>query len=206
MTPGTRLLKIAPFLFNERFVAAVVRPTIADLQSELAAAGQSRVKRLHALCRGYAAFWTLLAVAPFASWSDGLPDAAVRRVPVGVAVVSLFTVATLGVWVALVFAAAALVAFLIHAWYARHPSELPSPADPPWRSPQINFSSTEVGGNVGGLIFALGTVLIVALGVPSGFWFLVAGAIGACVVAFVRVARNRPQACRRTAAGSTRIA
>jgi hypothetical protein len=190
VTPGTRLLKFAPFLFNPRFIATVVRPTIADLQSEFTAAGPDRVKRLRAQCRGYAAFWTLAAVAPFALWSEDLPTVAWRRLAAGTALISLFTIVTVGAWVALVFAAAILVAFLIHAWYERHPSELPMPPDPPWRSPQINFSSTEVGGNVGGLIFALGTVLIVALGVPSGLWFLIAGAVGACIVACALVARR----------------
>ena len=39
MKPGTTLLKVAPLLFNERFLAVAVRPTIADFQCEFAAAG-----------------------------------------------------------------------------------------------------------------------------------------------------------------------
>ena len=58
------------------------------------------------------------------------------------------------------------------------------PPDAPWRSPQINFSSTDVAGNVGGLIFVVGSVLIVSLGLPSVFWFLLAGTIAACFVAW----------------------
>jgi hypothetical protein len=50
--PGTTLLKIADRLFSEHFVAAVIQPTIADLQSELAVAGVSRIKRLRAHWRG----------------------------------------------------------------------------------------------------------------------------------------------------------
>lgn len=184
MKPGTRLLKIAPLVFNERFIATVVRPTIADLQSEVAAAGPDRVKRLRARCRGYSAFWTLILVAPFASWSDDLPNiAAAGRVAAGSAVVTLLTVMTLGASMVLVFAAAALVAFLIHVWYERHPSEIALPTGAPWRTPQINFSSTDVAGNVGGLIFVLGTVLIVLLALPWVFWFLLAAAIAACFVA-----------------------
>lgn len=184
MTPGTRLLKIAPLLFNERFIATVVRPTIADLQSEVAAAGPDHVKRLRARCRGYSAFWMLILVAPFASWSDDLPNIAAGRVAAGSAVVTLLTVMTLGAWTAFVTAAGALVAFLIHVWYERHPSEIAMPPDAPWRSPQINFSSTDVAGNVGGLIFVVGSVLIVSLGLPSVFWFLLAGTIAACFVAW----------------------
>ena len=46
MKSGTWLLKIAPLVFNERFIETVVRPPIADLQSEVAAAGANHAKRL----------------------------------------------------------------------------------------------------------------------------------------------------------------
>jgi hypothetical protein len=39
-------MKIAPLLFNDRFLRIVVHPTIADFQSEMAAAGSNRAKRL----------------------------------------------------------------------------------------------------------------------------------------------------------------
>ena len=184
MRPGTRLLKIASLLFNERFIAIVVRPTIADLQSEVAAAGPDHVKRLRARWRGYSAFWTLILVAPFASWSDDLPNMVAGRVAAGSALVVLLTVLTLGAWMVLVAAAATVVAFLLHVWYERHPSEMAMPRDAPWRSPQINFSSTDVAGNIGGLIFVVGSVLIVSLGLPLVFWFLLTGAIAACFVAW----------------------
>src|SRR6516225_2705513 len=83
--PGTTLLKIAALLFNDRFIALVVRPTIADLQSEVAAAGPDRMKRLRVRWRGYAAFWTLTLVAPFASWSEDVPNTAAGRVVAGLA-------------------------------------------------------------------------------------------------------------------------
>lgn len=184
MRPGARLLKIAPWLFNERFIAAVVRPTIADLQSEVVAAGPDPVKRLRARWRGYSAFWALILVAPLASWSDELPNVATGRIAAGSVLVTLLTMATLGAWTVLVAAAGTLVAFLIHVWYERHPSAIAVSHDTPWRSPQINFSSTDVADNVGGLIFVIGSVLIVSLGVPSIFEFLLAGAIAACFVAW----------------------
>jgi hypothetical protein len=184
MTPGARLLKIARWFFNERFIATVVRPTIADLQSELAAAGPDRLKRLGARWRGYCAFWTLIFVSPFASWSEDRPHGGNGGVAVGAAVVTLLTVVTLGAWMAFVAAAGTLVAFLIHAWYERHPSEIAVPPDASWRSPQINFSSTDVAGNVGGLIFVVGSVLIVSVGVPSVLWFLLASTVAACFVAW----------------------
>jgi hypothetical protein len=58
----------------------------------------------------------------------------------------------LGRWVTIIAAASALVAVLIHRWYARHPSHIPTPTAPKTWSPQINCSYTEVAGNVGGLI------------------------------------------------------
>ena len=182
MRPGTWLLKIAPFIFNERFIDIVVRPTIADLQSEVAAAGSNHAKRFRVRWRGYAAFWTLMFMAPFASWSEERANVA-SGLAAGSFVVTLLTVVTLGPWTALVAAGATLVALLLHGWYARHPSEIAVPPDP-WRTPQINFSSTDIAGNIGGLIFVVGSVLIVSLALPSIFWFLLTGGIAACFVAW----------------------
>jgi len=186
--PGTRLLRIAPLFFNERFLASVVRPTIADLQSEVAAAGSNRMRRVRARWRGYSAFWMLILVAPFASWSDDQPNGALGGVAVGLAVVTFLTVVTLGAWTAVVPAAGTAVALLIHAWYERHPSDVAMPPGAPWRSPQINFSSTDIAGNIGGLIFVVGSVVIVSVALPLVFWFLLAGAIAACFVAWGLVA------------------
>src|SRR5262249_12491385 len=82
------------------------------------------------------------------------------------------------------------VAFLIHVWYERHPSDVAMPSKRLSPTPQINFSSTDVAGNVGGLIFVLGSVLIVTLALPSVFWFLLAGTIAACFVAWGLAARH----------------
>lgn len=191
MTPGTTLLKIAPLLFNEHFIASVVRPTLADLQSEFAAAEAGRAKRLRVLCHGYAAFWTVMFLAPFASWSDNRADLATARLAVGSAVVALLMVITFGAWTALVVAAGTLVAFLLHAWHERHPSEIAVSSERRWRSPQINFSSTDVGGNAGGLIFVVGSVLIISLGLPSVFWFLLTGALASGLVAWGLVVWHR---------------
>jgi len=141
------------------------------------------VVRLPARFRCNSAICMRILVASCSAWSDDLPNTAAGRVAVGAAVVTLAVMA-LGGWTALVTAAGALIAFLIHAWYERHPSEIAMPPDAPWRSPQINFSSTDVAGNVGGLIFVVGSVLIVSLGLPSVFWFLLAGTIAACFVAW----------------------
>ena len=180
--PGAMLLKIARLLFTERFIGAGVEPTIADLRSEVVAAGTDRRQRRRALWRGYAAFWTLTLVAPFESW------ALVRRVALGGSALTLLAMPVLGGWVVAVVATGAVLAMLIHAWYEHHPSIVPAPSEGPWRSPQINFSSTEVAGNVGGLIFVVGSILIVSLGLPVVFWFLLTGTLAACFVAWALVA------------------
>jgi hypothetical protein len=198
--PGTTLLRIARLLFNERLLSAVVEPTIADLQREMADAGPDGLKRLRAQWRGYCAFWTLTLVAPFASWASPAADAGavtfpdvLARLAVGSIVVALVAVVgpVLGAWLVAVAAVGALFAVLIHAWYDRHPSDLPAPAEPQVRPPQINFSSTEVAGNIGGLIFVVGSVFIVAVGLPSTIWFLSAATAAGCLLAWALVAWHR---------------
>jgi hypothetical protein len=195
--PGTTLLKIARVLFSEHLVIAIVEPTISDLQREVAEAGSSRAKRLRAQWRGYCAFWVLMLVAPFAFWAVparsagavAFPDAAVR-LAIGSTVFALVAVVSpvFGAWVVVVTAAGALFAIVIHAWYRRHPSDIPAPAERQWRTPQINFSSTEVAGNIGGLIFVVGSVFVVVVGLPSVLWFLLAGTVAGGFLAWGLVA------------------
>jgi hypothetical protein len=198
--PGTFLLKVAPLIFNEEFVSAVVHPTIADLQSEFAAAGASRFGRLRARWRGYSAFWIVALAAPFASWavpngnettlvSAGL----VGELSIGATVFGLLalTGAMFGVSVVVLTVAGALFAFLIHVWYERHPSETPAPLERTRRTPQINFSSTDVAGNIGGLIFVVGSVVIVSVGLPSVLLFLIAGTAAGSLLAWRLAAWHR---------------
>jgi hypothetical protein len=189
--PGAILLKLARLLFSDHFLSTVIHPTISDLQREVAAAGPGGLKRLRARWRGYRAFWTLTLVAPFVSSPSGdrgpvaFPDA-IARLAGGSMVVGLLAVVgpMLGVWVAGVAAASALVAIVIHAWYEQHPSNIPTPTKPQRRWPQINFSSTEVEGNIGGLIFVIGAVFIVTVGLPSVIWFLFAGTVAGSILAW----------------------
>jgi hypothetical protein len=195
--PGTTLLKIARLLFNEHILSTVVQPTISDLQREIADAGPRGHKRLRAQWRGYCAFWTVMLVAPFVPWSSpaenvgvvAFPDA-IARLAVGSIVVALLAVVgpVLGASVAVIMAVGTLFAILIHAWYDRHPSDIPTPTEPQRRSPQINFSSTEVAGNIGGLIFVVGSVFIVTIGLPSVIWFLFTATIAGCLLAWALVA------------------
>lgn len=189
--PGTTLLKIAPLLFTDEIVETVVQPTIADLQSEVAAAGSDRRARLRAQCRGYLAFWSIVFAAPFAPGTATTqevtmaPRLAIGRIAlVSIAIALLVIVPALGIWLAVGIAAGALVAAVIHSWNKRHPSDVPTPDETPARSPQINFSSTEVEGNIGGLIFALGSVVIVSLALPWVVWFLVVATVAGCFLAW----------------------
>jgi hypothetical protein len=191
------LLTIARLLFNEHLISTVVQPTISDLQREIAAAGPRGVKRLRAQWRGYSAFWTVMLVAPLTfrpspaqqAAAVAFPDA-VARLAAGSIVVTLLVVVgpLLGVWVAAIIAVGALFAMVMHAWYVRHPSDIPAPAEPKRRpTPQINFSSTDVAGNIGGLIFVVGSVFIVAVGLPSVTWFLFVAAVAGSVLAWALV-------------------
>lgn len=91
-----------------------------------------------------------------------------------------------GVGMLVAIASGALLATALHAWYDRHPSALPAPAEPARWSPQINFSSTEVEGNIGGLIFAVGSVLIAVVALPSVMSFVVAATVGGALLAWAR--------------------
>ena len=194
--PGTTLLTIARRLFNEHLISTVVQPTISDLQREIAAAGPRRFERLRAQWRGYWAFWTVILVAPLTvrpspaqqAGAVAFPDA-VARLAVGSIVVALLVIVgpLVGVWVAPITAAGALFAIVMHAWHVRHPSDIPAPTEPKRRTPQINFSSTEVAGNIGGLIFVVGSVFIVAVGLPSVIWFLFVAAVAGTLLAWALV-------------------
>jgi hypothetical protein len=194
--PGTTLLKVARLLLNDHLVSTVVQPTISDLQRECADAGPRRVARLRAQWSGYRAFWTVMLVAPFASRSSPARDAgtvafpdAVARLAVGSILLALLVLVgpLLGLWVAAITAVGAVFAILMHAWYVRHPSDIPAPAEPQRRTPQINFSSTDVAGNIGGLIFVVGSVFIVAVGLPSVIWFLFAATVAGSLLAWALV-------------------
>jgi len=193
--PGTTLRRIAPLLFSEAFIVAVVDPTIADLQAEFAAAGDNRARQLRARWRGYAAFWRVTLAAPFAALAPApaapsevdAPAAPRRTGNLGTIAVIVAVLAVNRVFLGISFivlAAAVLCAIVIHLWYERHPSDTAAPRDRSWRSPQINFSNMEVPGNIGGLIFMVGSLLVVLLGLPSVLWFLLIGAAAGSFVAW----------------------
>ena len=183
--PGRLLLRIARLVFNPAVIEDVVQPTIGDLQREVVEAGGNRARRWRALWRGYLAFWTLVLVSPigFIGWSgrrhlgSAFPDVADRIAfaLIGVTVVSsVFMVA--GRWTIAPAVASGMVAMAVHSWWRRHPSQIALPDHQ--RRPEINLSSIPVGGDVGGLIFVVGSVLIVTAGIPMVRWFLIGVVVG----------------------------
>ena len=51
----------------------------------------------------------------------------------------------------------------------------------------INIAAIHVGGDTGGLIFVLGSIAILALGLPALRWFLIASVLVACTFALGRI-------------------
>ena len=183
--PGSLLLRIARLVFAQAVIDDVVHPTIGDLQREVAAAGTDRARRRRALWRGYRAYWTLVLLAPisFGHWTSphrigsAFPDVADRIAfaAIGVTVItSLLLVA--GRWTIAPALASAVVAMGLHAWWRRHPSQVALPEH--GRRPEINLSAIPVGGDIGGLIFVVGSVLIVTAGIPMVRWFLIGVVVG----------------------------
>lgn len=185
--PGSSLLKVARLLFDDAALSAVVLPTIADLQQEVHAAGESRGRRLAARWRGYRAFWMLVLVTAFA-WEvtpvhrDIAVNLSVRSSRVGgwlfLTGVLAFTSPALVPWTVATIIGGCVFAVAIHRWYSRHPSELPSTEQTPERRPEINLSSIPVGGDVGGLMFMAGSMAILVAGLPMWRWFFGAAVLG----------------------------
>ena len=78
---------------------------------------------------------------------------------------------------------------MLRWWYDRHPLSVWRPtAD---RTPEINMSSIHVGGDLGGLIFVAGCVLILVVSLPPLRWFvalslMIAGALAASMIRWRR--------------------
>jgi hypothetical protein len=82
-------------------------------------------------------------------------------------------------------------AVAIHWWHERHPSQLPDLRSA--RVPRINISAIPVGGDAGGLIFAVGAIAIVILGVPDLAVCYFAALVCAVCLAWARVACRTSQ-------------
>jgi hypothetical protein len=192
--PGTRFLDFARLIFPAQIIASVFSPAVADLRVELAEAGTSRIKRLAVRCRWYWALCSLVMVAPLSvrtSPVTGSSDAVVTVPNGGWLLVLLAATLYLGTWsffgsfVISTASAGVALAFAMRTWHDKHPAMVVEP----WRLAalppvQINLSAIRVAGDGPGLIFAVGTVLIVVVGLPGLWWFFVAAGLGSLLVAW----------------------
>lgn len=173
--PGRFLLKVARFVFDDSVRTAVVTPTISDLQEEVRAAGGNRMLRAIAAMRGYAAFWLLVIAAPvaFHRWptrSIGAPESADRNPGAAfgliVAAVVLCSWNFLGSWTLVVAGGGLVFAYVMHRWNDRHPIVLAVPEKNVWHAPQINMSRITIDGNIAGLMYVVGSLVVAMLGLP----------------------------------------
>ena len=180
--PGSFLLKVAEFIFDEAALASVVAPTISDLQEELREAGDSRGRRVRARLRGYGAFWALVVLAPWAflHWpartvgATHTPDRSASILfSMVVASFALLTWHFIGWWTIVAAVGGVLVALVIHDWHSRHPSKVATPVSPFLKTPEINVSKISVGGNIAGLMYVLGSLAVGMVGLVFLRWFFV---------------------------------
>jgi hypothetical protein len=189
--PGGRLLALAARLFEHPAQLDAARAVVADLQHEVEEAGTSRWRGARARLRGYLAFWHVVVVVPLALPASGPPG----RMPLlisGSTRQNVFSYVVVGMWVALwlalwpVFGPLSLVALgtgfavavALHRWYDRHPEfdtvdnviRFPS-------RPEINLSRIQVGGDIGGLFFVVGSVVTVLIGLSPVRQFALAAMV-----------------------------
>jgi hypothetical protein len=193
--PGRLLLAIARAVVDEPTLATVIEPALADFQQELREAGDSRRRRLRARWHGYRALAVLLVIAPLVFARAPVSGHRVISLPerisgTGLALLLLVLAAStwpvFGGFTVAAVAAGGCLAFAMRTWYNQHPGA-PDRLDAParTRTPEINLSSIPVGGDVAGLIFAVGSVSIVMLGLPQLRWFFLAAVAGGLLIAGV---------------------
>lgn len=181
-TPGRFLLTVARLVFDESVLATVVTPTISDLQHEVREAGNNAPRRLVAALRGYAAFWLLVVAAPIAfhRWptrSIGSQEVGDRSPGITfgfyVAATVLCAWNFLEWWTVVAAGGGALFAVIIHQWHGHHPTQLVIPDKGVWRAPEINQSRIPVDGNIAGLMYVVGSLVVALIGLPIARWFFV---------------------------------
>jgi hypothetical protein len=76
-----------------------------------------------------------------------------------------------------------ILAVALRRWNTRHPSQFA----PAGRTPgaEINLSSIPVAGDIGGLLFVIGALITVLLGLPDIRWFVLASVVVGAVLAGV---------------------
>jgi len=184
--PGHLPLRLARLVFDDTALAMIIEPAIADLQCEIAAAGP-RAARIRALVRGYLALVVVMAMAALLPGAGA--GAPVLRMVLGanggffVVVLAplLFAVLwpTLGVFASAAAVAGTLFSFIVRAWNDRHPVTV-ARRRAAGKEPEINLAGIPVGGDMGGFLFVIASVVMI-LGLPG----LRAFVMGATAVALL---------------------
>jgi hypothetical protein len=91
-----------------------------------------------------------------------------------VAAIVLCTWRFLGWWTVVAAGGGAVFAVMIHRWHCRHPTDLVVPDDGVWRAPEINQSRIRVDGNIAGLMYVVGSLVVALIGLPIARWFFMA--------------------------------
>ena len=100
-------------------------------------------------------------------------------------VVALFAAiwSMFGWFVVAAVAGGAIMAIVLRRWNTRHPSDLAPAGGRPMPGAEINLSSIPVAGDIGGLLFVVGAVVTVLLGLPDVRWFVVGSVVVGAVLA-----------------------
>ena len=186
--------------------SSIFAAAVADFKSELRDAGDRPWKRLAVRCRWYVALGTLLVVVPLtvpASPVSGQPSAKPARHGgelVGWMTVGLFAAMwSLWGWFVVGAIAAGLgFACAMRMWHDRHPTTTAG-VDEFTRRPEINLSAIPVAGDVAGLMFAAGSIVLVVAGLPSLRWLFVSILIAgmACAGALLALRQRAASAGRQ---------
>lgn len=203
-TPGALVIRMCRAIAGEPAYSTIVCPAIADFQQEVRGA-HGRVARLGVHVRGYWALTKVLVVLLIAPPIGTRTEKDLREGAAGghalVLLVPVLMAATwpvFGWFTALAAMGGALFAVTMRWWNNRHPA-VTIDVEPDRRErPEINLSRIPVGGNAGGLIFAIGSVVIVIVGLPGIRWFTLAALVSGVLVAGVLFAwrRSHPTAMK----------
>ena len=129
--------------------------------------------------------------APARSWHDAV-FAALLTVTLLVATSPFFWSFSLGA-----LAVGLLTGVSLHRWYASRLPAAVAAATGSAAGPSFNIAAIQVGGDAGGLIFVLGSIVIFTLSLPGFRWFLLGSIAAACAVA--AALRRRDHGGRRGA-------
>jgi hypothetical protein len=75
------------------------------------------------------------------------------------------------------------MAIALRRWNDRHPSALAPARRESGPNAEINLSSIPVAGDFGGLLFVIGAIVTVLLGLPDLRWFVLGSVVAGAVMA-----------------------